>query len=50
VVEASKELCREVGPDALALSDAFDISDSMLSAPIAQDWVSYNERDNQGEV
>lgn len=50
VVETSQEVCKEVGPDALALCDAFDISDSMLSAPIALDWVKYNERDNQGEL
>ncbi|KAG0716586.1 Acyl-coenzyme A oxidase 3, peroxisomal [Chionoecetes opilio] len=50
VVEASREVCRAVGPDALALCDAFDITDPMLSAPIALDWVTYNEGDNQGEV
>ena len=50
VLEVSREVCREVGPDALALCDAFDISDSMLSAPIAHDWVTYNDRDNQGEL
>ncbi|XP_045126050.1 acyl-coenzyme A oxidase 3, peroxisomal-like isoform X2 [Portunus trituberculatus] len=50
VVEVSREVCKEVGPDALALCDAFDISEPMLSAPIALDWVTYNEGDNQGEL
>merc|ERR1712080_572048 len=28
----------------------FGISDTMLSAPIALDWVGYNTYDNQGEL
>ena len=43
-------LCAEIGPHSLAICDAFAITDSMLSAPIARDWVDYNEYDNQGEV
>ena len=46
----SRRLCAEIGPQALALCDAFDISDTMLSAPVALDWVSYNSYDNKGEV
>ena len=46
----SRRLCAELGPQALALCDAFDISDTMLSAPVALDWVAYNSYDNQGEV
>ncbi len=46
----SRRLCAEIGPQALALCDAFDISDTMLSAPVALDWVGYNSYDNQGEV
>jgi len=46
----ARRLCAEIGPQALALSDAFDISDTMISAPVALDWVSYNSYDNQGEV
>ncbi|KAG7172497.1 acyl-coenzyme A oxidase 3, peroxisomal-like [Homarus americanus] len=49
-VAVSRDLCREIGPDALPLSEAFAISDQMLSAPIALDWVEYNVRDNQGEL
>ncbi|XP_076068210.1 uncharacterized protein LOC143040727 [Oratosquilla oratoria] len=50
VSEVSSQLCRSLGPHALALCDAFAISDAMLSAPISLDWISYNEKDNQGEL
>ncbi|XP_047469325.1 acyl-coenzyme A oxidase 3, peroxisomal-like [Penaeus chinensis] len=46
----SQNLCKEIAPHALTLCDAFAISEPMLSAPIAMDWVGYNEGDNQGEV
>ena len=41
---------QELGPESLALTESFAISDTMLSAPIALDWVQYNTYDNQGEV
>lgn len=44
------DLCKEISPQSLALSDAFDLTDDMLSAPIALDWIKYNEVDNQGEL
>jgi len=44
------DLCKELSPQSLALSDAFDLTDDMLSAPIALDWIKYNEFDNQGEL
>ena len=44
------ELCAELGGQALALCDSFAITDTMLSAPIALDWVQYNTYDNQGEL
>ncbi|XP_013379975.1 acyl-coenzyme A oxidase, peroxisomal isoform X1 [Lingula anatina] len=50
VNEVAAELCRQIAPQSLALSDAFAVPDALLSAPIAMDWVKYNERDNQGEV
>lgn len=50
VTETSRKLCRALASDALALCDAFAISDSMLSAPVALDWVKYNVGDNQGEL
>ena len=43
-------LCSELGTQALALCDSFAITDTMLSAPIALDWVKYNTYDNQGEL
>lgn len=50
VGELSRKLCKDLAPDALTLCEAFAISDSMLSAPIALDWVDYNVGDNQGEL
>ena len=44
------KLCQELGHHALTLCDAFAITDTMLSAPIALDWVQYNTYDNQGEL
>jgi acyl-CoA oxidase len=50
VKEAAVKLCKDLGPYALSLCDAFAITDTMLSAPIALDWVQYNTYDNQGEL
>ncbi|KAF2359072.1 Acyl-CoA oxidase/dehydrogenase central domain [Trinorchestia longiramus] len=50
LVKESRSLCRELAMQALPLTDAFAITDSMLSAPIALDWVAYNVTDNQGEL
>lgn len=44
------ELCAELGPQALAICESFAITDTMLSAPIALDWVGFNTYDNQGEI
>jgi len=44
------QLCAELGGQSLALCDSFAITDTMLSAPIALDWVQYNTYDNQGEL
>lgn len=43
-------LCQILTPQALNLVESFAISDEMLSAPIARDWVGYNEVDNKGEL
>merc|ERR1711997_197929 len=48
--ETAVQLCQELGPHSLSLCDAFAITDTMLSAPIALNWVQYNTYDNQGEV
>jgi len=50
VKDIAIKLCQELGPHALSLCDAFAITDTMLSAPIALDWVNYNTYDNQGEL
>jgi len=42
--------CEELSPYSLQLCEAFKITDAMISAPIALDWVDYNKCDNQGEV
>ena len=42
--------CREIGPQVLSLCDAFGLTDEMLSAPVAKDWVDYNVTDNRGEL
>jgi acyl-CoA oxidase len=46
----SSDLCAELGPQSLAICEGFGITDTMLSAPIALDWVGYNSYDNQGEL
>jgi len=48
--ELGAGLCAELSPQALSLCDSFAITDTMLSAPIALDWVHYNTYDNQGEL
>lgn len=48
--ETVAESCRTVAPHSLELCDAFELTDAMLSAPIALDWVDYNVGDNRGEV
>jgi len=50
VQSISQQLCKDLAPNSLGLVDAFGLPDRMLSAPIAQDWISYNKYDNQGEV
>jgi len=50
IPDEARRLCRELAPDAIGLSEAFGLTDAMLSAPIACDWISYNQYDNQGEV
>lgn len=50
VGRVAADLCREIGPQALSLCDAFGLTDEMLSAPVARDWVDYNVTDNRGEL
>ena len=46
----NRRLCAEIAPQSLALCDAFGLPDEVLAAPIANDWVKFNEVDNQGEL
>ena len=50
VGELGRKLCKEIAPNALALTEAFGIPEHMLFSPIAKDWVAYNSYDNQGEL
>merc|ERR1711992_297485 len=50
VKEHSAQLCADLGTQSLAICESFGITDTMLSAPIALDWVGYNSYDNQGEL
>lgn len=50
VNKVTADLCEKISPYTLQLCSAFKITDAMLSAPIALDWVDYNVGDNQGEV
>ena len=50
IPDLSSRLCKEIAPMSLALVKSFDLNDYMISAPIAKDWVKYNEYDNQGEL
>jgi len=44
------DLCKDIAPHSLALTDAFAFPEEMLAAPITMDWIGYNSYDNQGEV
>jgi len=46
----ARRLCHELAPEAIGLAEAFGLTDAMLSAPIAGDWIGYNQYDNRGEV
>jgi acyl-CoA oxidase len=50
ILDLNRQLCADLTPHALALSDAFGLPQEILAAPIAGDWVKYNAYDNQGEL
>ena len=50
VLNLNRRICAELTPHALSLIDAFGLSQDVLAAPIAGDWVGYNDGDNQGEL
>ena len=41
-----QRLCMELGKDALELTKGFGIPDHMHHAPIANDWIKYNQIEN----
>lgn len=50
IVEFSTECCSVIARQSLALVEAFGVPEQCIVAPIAGDWVKYNEVDNLGEV
>ena len=44
------DLCSQIAPDARTVLDAFEIPAQLLSAPIANDWLKFNEMGTEGEV
>jgi len=50
VQDLSRASCADLAPQALSLLDAFGLPKDALHAPIADDWVAFNEYDNQGEL
>ena len=41
---------RDLVPDIPVLLNAFEIPNGLIKTPIAENWIEFNERDNQGEV
>ena len=50
VPEYGRKLCAQIAPSAIPLIDAFGIPEHMRYAPIAGDWIKYNQTDNFGEL
>jgi len=50
ILDLNRKVCADLAPHALSLIEAFDLPGEVLAAPIALDWVKYNEIDNQGEL
>lgn len=50
LLDLNRSLCAQIAPDALSICDSFALPEEVLAAPIARDWVKYNEYDNQGEL
>ena len=45
-----RALCHAIAPHSLSLVKGFGIPAHLCIAPIAGDWVKFNETDNRGEV
>ena len=50
ITKRSRELCAELGSQAIELVNGFGVPEHVLRSPIARDWVAFNERDTRGEV
>ena len=50
ITRCSRELCAELGSQAIELVNGFGVPEHMLRSPIAHDWVAFKERDTQGEI
>ena len=50
IAREAQRLCTELGKDALELTAAFGIPNHMHHAPIANNWIKYNETENNGEL
>ena len=45
-----EKICMELGEKALLLTKSFGVPEHLHFAPIAHDWVKYNETNNFGEL
>ncbi|XP_040565436.1 uncharacterized protein [Lepeophtheirus salmonis] len=50
ILELNRELCRELAPKSLGIVDSFGFDDDIVSSPISDDWIKFNEYDNKGEL
>jgi len=48
--EELNRVCKVLAPHSLAIIAGFGIPEHVIQAPIALDWVKYNEADNKGEL
>ena len=48
--EVARSVTSKLGLYALDLVKIFGIPDEIIHAPIANNWIKYNEVDNQGEI
>ena len=49
IIKLTQQSCvHSLALKSLAICESFGITDTMLSAPFALDWVGYNSNDNQG--
>ncbi len=44
-----REIVKEISPYSMQLVDTLGVDPRILYAPIANNWVAYNDTDNQGD-